>query len=91
MDSVAAIVLYECEIAGRLTGSIDVQVRYFADSAPSVVENRIRSEPTHTYLNEQGESVAWRFLRIAAIEQLDELKDGAEIVGFITDRGEIGA
>lgn len=90
MNSIVAIVVYGCEIAGQRTESIDFQVRYFDSADLAAAEDRIRGEPTHEYLNERGETVSWPFLRIAAMDLLDELKDGAEIVGFITARGEFG-
>ena len=83
MTALLAIVVYGCEIDGVSTDSVDIQVRYFDTSDISAVENRILAEPPHTYANHEGETVSWPFLRIAALEPLDSLVDGAEIIGFI--------
>ena len=90
MNFLVAIVVYGCEIAGSRTPSIDIQVRYFESSDADAIERRIRAEPPHEYLNDQGETVSWPFLRIAALESVDELKDGAEIAGFITEHDAFG-
>ena len=85
-----AIVVYGCHINGQSTDSVDIQVRYFGSNDISQVEARIRAEPVHSYANGQGELVSWHLLRIAAIEPLDSLSDGAEVIGFISELSELG-
>jgi hypothetical protein len=83
MRTRVAIAVYRCEVAGTPTDSIDVQVRYFDD--PTVnIETYLRSEPTHSYLNDQDELVTWPFVAVTAIEDLGTPKNGREIAGFIT-------
>jgi hypothetical protein len=90
MDSLVAIVVYGCAVNGVRTETLDVRVRYFESTDIESVEERIRREPLHAYANDRGETVGWPFIRIAAIEPLGSLKDGAEIVGFISDITELG-
>jgi hypothetical protein len=79
-----AIAAYRCEVAGRRTESLDIQVRFFADSSQSQIEERIRSETAHQYLNDRGDLVSWPLVQILSIAELENPKDGAEIAGFIT-------
>ena len=83
MPTHIAIAAYRCEIAGVPDDSLDIQVRYFDD--PTVdIESFLSAEPTHTYLNDRNEVVAWLFVRVLAIEVFDNPKNGKEIAGFIT-------
>jgi hypothetical protein len=84
MEESLAIVAYRCEVAGEPTESIDIQVRYFASGTASEIEERLRTEATHSYANDHGETVSWPFVRVLAVESLDKFVDGTELVGFVT-------
>jgi len=57
-------------------------VRYFAD--PNInIEAFLRETPPHTYVNSAGETVAWLFVAVLAIDELDGPENGAEVAGFI--------
>jgi hypothetical protein len=78
-----ALVTYRCEVAGIASDSIDIQVRYFDDPATDI-EAYLQNEPTQSYLNEKGELVTWPLIAVMAIEDLDNLRNGKEIAGFIS-------
>jgi hypothetical protein len=79
-----AMAAYRCEVAGEPTDSLDIQVRYFDQTSQRKVEEPLRSEPPHSYANEAEEAVTWPLAGVLAIEEFDEPKSGAEIIGFIT-------
>jgi hypothetical protein len=76
--------VYRCEVAGKPTDSLDVQVRHFDSFSPVAIEQRLRSEPLHSYQNDAGEVVTWPLVHILSIEPVDAPADGTEIAGFIT-------
>lgn len=78
-----AIVAYRCEVGGKLMDDLDIQVRYF-DDCRTDIEGFLRSEPTHSYKNSEGELVSWPFVRVLAIEEFPTPTNGEEVVGFIT-------
>jgi len=79
-----AIVAFRCEVAGKLTDSLDFQVRcLYADSLEDV-EERIQSKPTVSYENDFGEMVTWPLVGVVAAEPFTEDADGKEVVGFVT-------
>ena len=84
MASGIAIAVYRCEVAGKPTDSLDIQVRHFELYSPVAIEQRLRKEPLHSYENDKGETVNWHLVRILSIEPVDGPADGAEIAGFIT-------
>jgi hypothetical protein len=90
MSFLVAIVVYGCEIAGQPAESTDLRVRYFDSQDLASVEDQLRKEPAHEYVNGEGETVSWPFLRIASMELVDDLKHGDEIAGFITNHDGFG-
>ena len=84
MESSLAIAAYRCEVVGSPTDSIDVQVRYFETLSPDQIEAALRSEPTSSYTNGEGQVVTWPFVRLLAVEPFARPANGAEVVGFIT-------
>jgi len=88
MPSAVAIAVYRCEVAGKPTDSLDIQVRHFDSFSPVDIERRLRSEPLHSYRNDAGDLVTWPLVHIMSIEPVDSPADGAEIAGFITGSGE---
>ena len=83
MASALAIAVYRCEVAGKPTDSLDIQVRHFDSFSPVAIEQRLRAEPLHSYANDAGETVTWPLVQILSIEPVDSPTDGAEIAGFI--------
>lgn len=81
---ILVIAAYHCEVAGDPTDDVDYQVRYFTGDAIDEVMSRLRDEPSQTYQNSNGEEVRWIFDRTVAAEVDPVLKDGAEVIGFIT-------
>jgi hypothetical protein len=77
-----AIVIYRCEVDGKRTDSLDVQVRYFGRPSTDI-EFFLRSETTHSYRNIRNEEVAWHFVRVASVEELRVPDEGQEVAGFI--------
>jgi hypothetical protein len=88
MQSAVAIVAYRCEVGGKPTDSLDIQVRYFAEYSHTDIEQRIRAESPHTYANDDGEVVSWPLVKILSIEPLENLSDGREVAGFIAGHDE---
>jgi hypothetical protein len=84
MAAGVAIAVYRCEVAGKPTDSLDIQVRHFDSFSPSAIEQRLREELLHSYTNDAGETVTWPLVHIVSIEPVDNPPDGAEIAGFIT-------
>ena len=91
MKASLAILVYRCEIAGVPDESIDIQVRYFESASSIEIEEILRSEQVHSYLNGNGELVAWPFVRLLAVEPFVQPTSGAEVVGFITGCHEFSA
>ncbi len=60
-------------------------------SGSEEVEEFLQSEPTQTYLNDRGETVAWPLVRLLAVEPCGTPGDGDEIIGFIAELPEIAA
>ena len=78
-----AIVAYRGIVGGLPSGSVDFQVRWFADADAEQARRRIEAEHFSAYLNSDGEQVCWELVQIFAIEQFSPLASGEEIVGFI--------
>jgi hypothetical protein len=81
---VLAIAAYRCEIGGKRSDSIDIQVRYFASGTEQEVEDFLRTEDPHSYKNDDDELVSWPFVALLAVEPLQTPQTGREVVGFIT-------
>jgi hypothetical protein len=79
-----AIAAYRCEIGGKRSDSIDIQVRYFASGTTQEIEDFLRTECTHSYRNDDDELVSWPYVALLAVEQLQSPQTGREVVGFIT-------
>jgi len=79
------IAAYHCEVAGETTDDVDYQVRYFASDSIDDVMRRLRTEQPVTYNNCDGEDVRWIFDGTVAVQLDPQLKDGAEVIGFITE------
>ena len=78
------IAKYHCEVDGETTDGVDYQVRYFDTVSPEEIINRLQSEQPNEYENNRGETVRWIFDETMAIEVNPSLRDGEEIIGFIT-------
>jgi hypothetical protein len=77
-----AIVIYRCEVDGKPTDSLDVQVRHFGRPSTDI-EAFLRSETPHAYRNIRNEEVVWHWVRVASIEELIIPEEGQEIAGFV--------
>ena len=84
-----AIVAYRCLVAGLSSGSVDFQVRWFADEDADEVRRRIQGEPLHSYMNSDGEVVSWELVEIFAIEPFAPSESGEEVAGFIASTQEL--
>lgn len=87
-----AIVAYRALVGGLPSGSVDVQVRWFADEDAGRVRRFIESEPASSYLNSDGEIVYWEFSSVLAIQVFDpgeSRESGEEILGFIASAEEL--
>lgn len=84
--SLLVIACYHCEVAGERTDSVDYQVRFFATDDEGEVVRRLQAQPPNSYKNSSGETVSWIFDETVAIQYDPELKDGAEVIGFITGK-----
>jgi hypothetical protein len=80
------IAAYKCEVAGKLTDSVDYQVRYFTGDSIKDVFERLQNEKPNCYSNCYGDEVRWAFEDTVALEIDPRLEDGEEIIGFITGR-----
>ncbi len=56
MPAYLAIVAYRALVAGRPTGTVDIQVRWFDDYDPDRICRRIESEPAMTYTKRRAEA-----------------------------------
>ncbi|MDX1947024.1 MAG: hypothetical protein SFU86_16600 [Pirellulaceae bacterium] len=91
MSGHLAIAAYRGLINGEPSGSLDLQVRWFADEDAALVRAAIQSESAQVYFNNAGEEVRWELADILAIEPFDSHQSGDEVVGFITSLAELGA
>ena len=85
-----AIATYQCQIDGKPTGSIDVQVRYFRLPNSEGVKQALRGEPPHAYKNHLDETVSWHLQQIVNVQGVTSLSSGDEIIGFIADIDDFG-
>jgi hypothetical protein len=81
---IVVLAAYCCEVAGKVTDSVDYQVRYFDSNSLEDVVSRLRSEKPHTYRNVYDQEVRWFFHDTVAVNFEPQLRDGAELIGFIT-------
>lgn len=86
-----AIAAYQCQVDGTPTGSIDVQVRYFLLETPEDVEQALYAELPNSYRNQLGQTVSWHLQKVVAVQGLTSLRDGDEVIGFITDMDEFSS
>lgn len=84
-----AIVAYRCLVSGRLTDSLDIQVRWFEMQDSEAVRRFIDSETAQRYNNSEGEEVTWELSQILAVEEFRQIKSGDEVIGFITSSSEL--
>ena len=84
--SILVIAAYHCEVAGKRTKSVDYQVRHFASDSLDKVIARLKREPPVAYKNRYGQEVCWVFDETVATEFDPSYEDGAEVIGFITER-----
>lgn len=84
-----AIVAYRSTIEGKSLGSLDFQVRWFAESEPEQVRRLIRNEPPHEYLNDAQETVRVELAEIFAVEMVTPVESGEELIGFIAGMDEL--
>ena len=77
-----AYAAYRCEIAGFATDTIDIQCRYFEFENEADIEPALQNVPTHIYLNEAGETVAWIYVKCLIVWDFDRMpKHGEEFGG----------
>ena len=91
MTGALAIVAYRGLIDGRPCGSVDISVRWFAETDEERIRQNIKSESSHSYRNSDGELVSWEFVDVLAIEDLSSTESGEEVVGFIASADELAA
>ncbi|MBC7756395.1 MAG: DUF5071 domain-containing protein [Bdellovibrio sp.] len=85
-----AYAAYRCEIAGFATDTIDIQCRYFEFENEAEIEPALQNSPTHTYLNEAVETVAWIYVKCLIIWDFDQMpKHGEEFGGVHVNAHEI--
>ncbi len=84
MERWFAIVAFRCEVAGKSTDSIDIQVRYLEADSIEEINARMHAEPIQSYENNDGELVEWPLVGVLAAEPFSHEPDGSEVVGFIT-------
>jgi len=78
------ITKYHCEIDDETADGVDYQGRYFDTVSPAEIFNRLQGEQPNEYENNRSETVRWIFEETKAIEINPALRDGEEIIGFIT-------
>ena len=83
---ILVIAAYHCEVAGKPTDSVDYQVRYFDSDSLDEVMSRLRSEQPQAYKNVYKQEVRWLFDDTVAVEFEPKLRDGTEVIGFITGK-----
>ncbi len=83
------IVAYRSTIEGRSLGSLDFQVRWFAESDPEKVRHAIRNESPHEYLNDAQETVRVELAEIFAVEKTTPVDSGEEVTGFVAGMDEL--
>ena len=79
------IAVYQCEINDIAEESYDYRVRCFETLSKDEVEEFLRNEKVEAYSNEKGEVVRWKYCELLAIEEVKELNQGEEIIGFISN------
>jgi hypothetical protein len=84
-----AIVAFRALVGGLPSGTVDIQVRWFAEKDAERVRRFIESEPASSYLNSDDEVVYWELSSVLAIEPFDPRESGEEIVGFIASAEEL--
>ena len=84
-----AIAVYRCEVGGRSSSSLDVQVRYYRARTRAEVIRRLKAEARTRYRNERGQAVTWRLSQIMCVGELQDLHNGSELIGFITTIDEL--
>jgi hypothetical protein len=84
-----AIAVYRSLVAGKPTGSLDIQVRYYLAESEQRVRDLLHGEERHSYENPRGEVVEWELRAIMDVEEAAELETGEEIVGFIVGPEEL--
>lgn len=91
MKNYFAIAIYRSLVEGEpVTGRLDVQVRYYAARSEEEVRERLEDEERVEYRNHLGERVGWELSSIMAVEAVEEMESGDEVVGFIADLEELG-
>jgi hypothetical protein len=90
MSQFFAMVVYRCIVAGEPTGKLDIQAQYHLAGSEHDVRRKIESQSRVGYENGAGKWVDWELRAVMAIDQVEQLESGAEVVGFIADLGEIG-
>jgi hypothetical protein len=77
-----AIAAYRCEVAGIPHDDfIDIQVKYFEFENESRIEVALIAEPSHSYLNANGEKVEWLFSDLLILHNYDNPEHGKELCG----------
>ena len=78
-----AIVLYRGYVDGIYDGSIDLQVQYFLGKDKDEVKSTISNDEECSYEGGEGNQVTWKLDEIVCIEEIDNMKSGEELIGFI--------
>lgn len=80
-----AMVEYGCEVAGRSSESVDIQVKYVELETEDDVCATISGETPQSYLNGEGDQVTWPLRRILMIRENRALSHDEEVIGFVAD------
>jgi len=83
MEASLAIVAYRCEVGGKPSESLDIQVRYFVGKTDAEIKEFLEVEPMQSYSNDRGELVTWPLVGVLAIGEIGPSSNGKEVVGFI--------
>ena len=62
-----AHVITRCFVAGEPTNSLDFSVRHFRASSEEEVQRAVEHAKPVSYLNDLGETVEWRLLRVMSL------------------------
>jgi len=84
-----AIIGYRSLVGGVPSGSLDIQVRWYAHPDPEQVRHQVRTEPLQRYQNPGGDEVCWELVEIFAIEPFAPSESGGELIGFIANVDEL--
>ena len=77
-----AIVAYRCEVAGIPHDDfIDIQVKYFEFENELQIKPALLAEPSHSYLNANGEKVEWLYSDLLILHNYDKPEHGKELCG----------